>query len=252
MEGYIKAFRTFLNWEWYTTPNTMRVFFHCLLRANYQESNWKGIKIPLGSFVTSIAKLAFELDLTPEQVKYAIHNLKLTNEITTNSTNKNTIINVVNWAKYQSNNLEIPQQNQEQIPFIFNSNSTQIPFILPTDKNIKNIKKERIKESLKPLSNDKVKINLFEEFANGDEELLKTLQDFNEMRNKIRKPLTDRAKSILLNRLKEFKDKGHNIIEILEQSIYFSYQGVFEVKEEFKKIKEKIKPEEEKKYGTWF
>lgn len=188
MEGYIKAFRTFLNWEWYTTPNTMRVFFHCLLRANYQESNWKGIKIPLGSFVTSIAKLAFELDLTPEQVKYAIHNLKLTNEITTNSTNKNTIINVVNWAKYQSNNLEIPQQNQEQIPFIFNSNSTQIPFILPTDKNIKNIKKERIKE--KELKNTYGEYNhvlltesqfnkLHNDYKNADE-MIKFLDEYME------------------------------------------------------------------------
>lgn len=249
MEGYIKAFRTFLNWEWYTTPNTMRVFFHCLLRANYQESNWKGIKIPLGSFVTSIAKLASELDLTPEQVKYAINNLKLTNEITTNSTNKNTIINVVNWAKYQSNNLEIPQQNQEQIPFIFNSNSTQIPFILPTDKNIKN---KRNKESLKPLSFDKVKIDVFGEFSNGDGKLLNALKEFNEMRIRIRKPMTDKAKIMLVNKLQEFKDKGHNVVEILEQSVFNSWQGVFEVKEEFRKIKQKEKPVDEQRTGTYF
>jgi len=143
MEGYIKAFRSLLKWEWYCEPNTMRLFVHCLLNANYQESKWQGEVIPAGSFVTSSIKLASELALSRDQIRYAIDNLKHTNEITTISTNKYTVINVANWAKYQSDVYENPQQNPQPFPTPIPNKSPTNPQQIPTDKELK---KERIKE----------------------------------------------------------------------------------------------------------
>ena len=44
----------------------------------------------------------------------------------------------------------------------------------------------------------------FEEFAAGDAELLEALEGFESMRKEIRKPMTERARQLLLNRLQQF------------------------------------------------
>ena len=35
-EGYIKLCRKLAAWEWYTDANTVRVFIHCLIMANWK------------------------------------------------------------------------------------------------------------------------------------------------------------------------------------------------------------------------
>jgi len=147
MEGYVKAFRSLLEWEWYTEPNVMRLFIHCLLNANYQQSKWRGDVIPAGSFITSSLKLSEELLLTRNQIRYALAKLEETKEITIKSTNRYTQINVINWAKYQCDDLSIHQQIPTQITNKSPTNHQQIT----TDKEIKEI--QEIKE-LKELNTD--------------------------------------------------------------------------------------------------
>ncbi|MCI6393248.1 MAG: hypothetical protein MR822_02005, partial [Bacteroidales bacterium] len=43
--GWLKLFRCFTEWEWYSDTNTVRLFLHLLLRVNYRERRWKGIII---------------------------------------------------------------------------------------------------------------------------------------------------------------------------------------------------------------
>jgi hypothetical protein len=50
---------------------------------------------------------------------------------------------------------------------------------------------------------------------------------FEEMRRKIRAPMTDRARMGIVNDLSRFKAEGHDPIEILQESIKKSYRGVF-------------------------
>ena len=52
--SWIKLFRKFMDWEWYGDKNTKVLFIHLLLKANYQEKSWKGIK-------TEVAKILFQL-----------------------------------------------------------------------------------------------------------------------------------------------------------------------------------------------
>lgn len=81
-----------------------------------------------------------------------------------------------------------------------------------------------------PKREPETKKDPFSEFAATDEALLKTLRDFEKMRTKIKKPLSDRAKSLLLSRLKTFPKEEW--IPILEQSIYFCWQGIFSLKDD--------------------
>jgi hypothetical protein len=52
---------------------------------------------------------------------------------------------------------------------------------------------------------------------------------FEEMRKKIRKPLTDRARQLTISKLYELKSQGEDPIACLDQSVQRGWQGVFAV-----------------------
>ena len=108
--GYIKLYRNFLDWGWYTDSNTARLFIHCIFKANFKEKEWQGIKIPVGSFVTSYEKLAQELKLSIQKIRTSLNKLKSTCEITTKTTCQYTIITVKNYSLYQNNNTDFNKQ----------------------------------------------------------------------------------------------------------------------------------------------
>ena len=78
--GYIKLYRSLLNWEWYDDINTKTVFLHLLLTVNIAKRQWHGITVPCGSRVSSYAVLAKETRLTERQVRTAISHLETTGE----------------------------------------------------------------------------------------------------------------------------------------------------------------------------
>ena len=100
MKGSIKLHRSIMSWEWYKEPNTMRLFIHCLLKAQYQDSKFKGLTIKRGSFITGRNILGQELGLTPQQVRTILNKLKETEEINISSTTRGTLIEVVNYESY--------------------------------------------------------------------------------------------------------------------------------------------------------
>lgn len=55
-------------------------------------------------------------------------------------------------------------------------------------------------------------------------------KDFEEMRKRIKKPLTDKARSLVVKKLDGFRNQGYNPKEILENSIVNAWSGVFEPK----------------------
>ena len=103
---FVKLYRSLLNWEWYTDVNTTKLFLHLLLVANRFPSEWRGIKVNQGQRLTSLSKLAKETGLSVQQTRTAISHLKLTGEITSESTNGYTLITVENYTKYQGGGFE--------------------------------------------------------------------------------------------------------------------------------------------------
>ena len=99
--GYIKIYRKFVRWGWYKNSVVKDTFLHCLVMANFTDQSFEGTIIKKGQFVTSYENLASDLGFTTQKVRTAIKKLKSTGEITTKSTNKFTIITVVNWEFYQ-------------------------------------------------------------------------------------------------------------------------------------------------------
>lgn len=117
MSGWVKLHRQILDWEWYSDNNAFRVFMHLLLKANHKEKRYKGIELNVGSMVTSRDILSLETGLSVQQIRTALDKLKSTNEITIQSNSKGTIIQVVNYEKYQvatnESTNEQPTNNQQ-------------------------------------------------------------------------------------------------------------------------------------------
>ena len=141
-----------LNWEWYGDTNVVRIFLHCLLKANYQDRQWKGITIERGQFVTGREILAKETGLTIQQVRTALDKLKSTGEITIKVTNKYSIVTICNYETYQGCEIESNQQNNHEITNKQPANNQQI-----TSNQEKEEKKNQEKNNKEDIQNNRQK-----------------------------------------------------------------------------------------------
>lgn len=113
--GFIKIDRNIVNWRWYGDGNTMRVFLHLLLTANYEDKDFQNIVVKRGEVVTSYSKLAESLDLSVRGVRTAVEHLKSTGEVTSRTYNKFQVISIVNYDSCQSNRQAKRQSNDTQM-----------------------------------------------------------------------------------------------------------------------------------------
>lgn len=60
--------------------------------------------------------------------------------------------------------------------------------------------------------------------------------EYKAMRKSIKKPLTPHAEKLAIKKLEKFKDEGQDIEEIINNSIFNSWQGLFPVKENKNKL----------------
>ena len=126
--GFVAFPRGLTEWEWYTEPNTARLFFHLLLTANWQEKQWQGITIHPGELVTSQSQLAKQLGLSVRNVRTALEHLQVTGYITVKTGSKYSLITLNNYDLIEAGNRQITGKQQAD-----NNNLTI--------NNIKNINK---------------------------------------------------------------------------------------------------------------
>lgn len=146
MSGWIKIHRQILDWEWYSDINAFRLFMHLILKANHKEKKFKGLVLNAGSVVTSRDILAIEIGLSVQQIRTALNKLKSTNEITIKSNSQGTVIEIVNYSKYQlsTNESTIEQPiNNHQTTTNNNVNKERSIFIPPTFEQVSEYCTER-------------------------------------------------------------------------------------------------------------
>lgn len=142
--GWIKLHRKILDWEWFTSPSTLQLFIYLLLRANKEDKKWRGILIKRGQLVTSVATISEETKLSTQQVRTSLNRLKSTNEITSKTTNRFTLVTVCKYESYQLYE-EVEQQTKQQaLQQTNNKQITNKQQRLKNNKNIRNNKKESI------------------------------------------------------------------------------------------------------------
>ncbi len=205
--SYIKLDRRMLNWEWKDEPNMVALWIEILLQANWEERCWHGETFPIGSFPTSISKLAKGSGLSIQSVRTCLKRLENTQEITIESTSHGTKISVVKWAQYQGNEDLSNTVSNKQV-----TNDQQAPNKRSTTlKEIKEIKERK---------------------NNKSKEFNEAFDAFADMRKKIKKPLTEKAEKMVLKKLDEMSSDEQTQIRILDQSTINCWQGVYPIKEE--------------------
>lgn len=155
---YIKLNRSILEWEWWADINTTRLFLYMLLKANWKDGKFKGIDVPRGSFISSIAKLSEGTGLSSDEVRTAIGHLVKSNTITKQSTSRFTLFSLVNYDLYQDISQTTSQSSPKQSP----SKPQTIPKLFPTIEE----KKEGKNISLSDCARD-VPLSRFMEFWNA-------------------------------------------------------------------------------------
>lgn len=207
--GSIKIDRKILEWEWYKDKNTKILFLHCLLKANYKETKYKGLILERGQFVSSIASLSQELSLSTNEVRTAINHLKSTGEITSKSHSKFTVFTVVCYDSCENKSQAESQTNHTD-------NHEQITCKSQADIDSKPQKKE----SVIYYPNDEILDSSFKEFLT--------------MRNKIKKPIaTKQAMTRIRNKIENLSGGDNDLaIRILNQSTDHCWQDVYPLKEE--------------------
>ena len=113
--GWIKINRDIRNWQWYRNPNTLRVYIHLLLRANYKTSSYQGIPLKAGQVLTGRKVLAKDLGLTEQKIRTALDYLRKDNKIVISRASKavksGSIITILedqdksasNWVRLERN-----------------------------------------------------------------------------------------------------------------------------------------------------
>ncbi len=138
--GYVKIHRKLVEWGWYQDCVVKSVFLHLILNASFKESQWMGINIKKGQVIIGTEQLAKDLVLSRQQVRTAINKLKSTNEITTKATNQFTVVTLVKWEEFQSNDEIATNKLTDKATNEQPTDNQRITNEQPHIKNIKNNK----------------------------------------------------------------------------------------------------------------
>lgn len=100
-----------------------------------------------------------------------------------------------------------------------------------------NAKNANTKANTDTKANPKAKAkDIFAEFAAEDADLLASLTGFEEMRKKIKSPMTDRAKSMMAKKLTQMSGGDHNLmIALLDQSTMNGWKDIYALKQPIQK-----------------
>jgi hypothetical protein len=126
--GYIKLWRKSLDAGWLRDHKLWSFWSYCLLKATHKEYDFivglQKVHLEPGQFVFGLHKAARDLNMTVAQIRSRRDSLKKAGNITIKSTNKYSIITIVNWDSYQGVNEQ--DRKQARKPLASKSQHTRI------------------------------------------------------------------------------------------------------------------------------
>ena len=100
--GYVRLYRSLLEWEWFQDSPTLHVFLFLLLSACFRPIRHAGVELAPGQLITSYSSICARTGLTLAQVRTALRHLKSTGEITQQTTSSFSIITLTNFSRWQT------------------------------------------------------------------------------------------------------------------------------------------------------
>lgn len=225
-DGFVKIYRKMLDNPVVCKDNDyFRVWIYLLLNAMHKESSvmFNGEKITLnpGQLITGRKLISGKCKVSESKVHRILKAFENEQQIKQQTTNKNRLITILNWHKYQFNE----QQTEQQM----NNNRTTNEQQVNTNKNVKNDKnvKNNIKENIKRKADDyETVINNYTD----NKDLINAVYGFIEMRKTIKKPLTENALNLIFRELDKLSDSTKEKIDILDQSTMNNWTGLYALK----------------------
>ncbi len=151
MQGWVKLHRCLTDKAIFDNPKLLKVFMWCLFKATHKQRDiffgTRKITLEPGQFVTGRFSAAEELNMNGSTVWRYLHLLGKNETIEIKPNNKYTLINVVNWANYQVDDVDSEHQ--------MNNKRTTNEQQMNTNKNVKNDKNDNNKREYAPAVNMK-------------------------------------------------------------------------------------------------
>ncbi|UYZ33649.1 hypothetical protein OD350_15395 [Clostridium beijerinckii] len=221
-EGWFKIHRVlFEKAIWLNSTLEQKVILITILSmANHEkrEWEWKGTKFKAeaGQFVTSLEGIVKKSGdgISLQNVRTALKKFERYDFLTQEVTKTGRLIKIVNWELYQGKQEKNIRHSNSELTSISQTADKEVT----TNKNNKNYKN--------------YKNNIFIEEFTKNKLLIESILEFIKMRERIKKPITDRGLKILLNKLKDLSQDEETQIKILENSIEHCWQGLYPLKEE--------------------
>ena len=167
-----------------------------------------------GQFIFGRKVATNELKMSESKTYRLIKKLENMQNLNIKANNKFSVITIENWENYQSDNNNNEQQSEQQMNNKRTTNEQQ----MNTNKNIKNNKNISI-------------YSIFDSYSDNTD-LRQALRDYSIMRNKIKAPLTERAVTLLLNKLDALASTDELKIKLLENATLSNWKSVYPLKEE--------------------
>lgn len=145
--GWVKVYRRVLEKGWLTNPKLWAFWSWCLLKASHQEHTvivgHQSVNLLPGQFVFGRKQASRELGQSEQSIRTHLKFLHVVEQnITIQTTNKYSIISIINWGSYQGEGDVDGHQSDQPLT----SQQPAIDRPLTTNKNGKNGNKEEIKK----------------------------------------------------------------------------------------------------------
>lgn len=112
---WIKLHRKLLRWDYFRDPEMVQLFIWMLLKANHEPTVFRGHEIPRGSFVFGRDMAKRELGLSHSKIRNRLTNLQNDQQITIKTTNKFSVVTLVNWEEYQDGKDKITSKTTNKL-----------------------------------------------------------------------------------------------------------------------------------------
>ena len=195
MIGWVKVHRKLIEWEWFNDSKMVHLFMYLLVSANHKDGNFQGQEVKRGQFITGRNKISSITGISNQSIRTCLKRLESTNEITIKSTNKNSLITLLRYDLYQSEETTNQQPNKQ-----ITNDQPATNQQLTTNKNVKN---ETMKESSFTIND----LHLIEKGRLGGKNYKDGLKDLYELNEYQFNLGLNEWK--LMNEVTEFKDEGH-------------------------------------------
>lgn len=180
-KGFIKLDRNILNWRWYKNANTLKLFMHLLIIANYSDAEFENQVVKRGQLITGRKKLSEDTGLSEQEVRTALNHLISTKEITIKSSKKYSLITINNYDYFQDATNALVSQSTNNQP----TTNQQLTNNQPQYKNNNKEKNNKNNKNNKNCENNNYYyFNKYLDYLNSKEYYLKhrhasyTLEDF--------------------------------------------------------------------------